>query len=119
MRSCALPKDPLFRLVSIPSKFGWLSRFNASKRNCAFTASVTLKFFISAPSKPLNHGPRNRLRPNVPKRTPYPGGLTNSLLGVLTPYDELQAATASAEDCMPGNPQPIGLLSTKMPSAGL
>src|SRR5260370_38831517 len=65
-RKFALPKPERFKLVLIPSKFGWLIRLNASKRSCNLTASVTLKFLSSDPSRPLNHGPWNRLRPNLP-----------------------------------------------------
>ena len=39
----------------------------SSKRNCILTVSLILKFFISAPSRPLNQGPRNKFRPSVPK----------------------------------------------------
>ncbi len=40
-------------------------------------------------------------------------------LGVPTPKFALQAAIAAALELPPGLPHPIGLLSTKIPSAGL
>src|SRR5512146_911793 len=58
--------------LALKPSTGWLNTLNASMRNCAFSRSVTLKFFISDGSEVNERGPYMMLRPAEPRR-PKPG----------------------------------------------
>src|SRR6184192_3805968 len=130
-RSCAWPNVPLFKLVSMPSKFGWLKRFWASTLKRRFMISVNLKDLCRPKSISTNLGPWKMFLPRVPKRSNgvAPGGyagLAKRVFGVpgedtghealggfaatqapATPNDLLQASTLATVAGMPGKPHPI------------
>src|SRR5512146_261820 len=58
--------------LALKPSTGWLNTLKASMRNCAFSRSVTLKFFISDRSEVNERGPVMMLRPADPRR-PTPG----------------------------------------------
>src|SRR5690348_12201758 len=60
--------------LALKPSTGWLNTLKASIRNCAFSRSVTLKFFISDRSEVKDRGPTMMLRPAVPSR-PFPGSV--------------------------------------------
>src|SRR5216117_1306840 len=61
------PVDPAKIGVIMLPKFGWLSRLNASARNCRFVRSVRLNCFFIAMSKSANPGPMTAFFDRFPK----------------------------------------------------